>query len=148
MQAANLSGLPIRGADDAETSEFPNYTAHFERIKKRPIVQKLFEYGSIDGARHPVDILMRDEVMSHAERRPGGGSSLAVASLADPLVMRHVSALERARREADITRGYRAGALRDDPSCAQIAGRSDGFPQTACPAGIIEHPASGSRLAV
>jgi hypothetical protein len=58
--------------------------AHFERIKKRPIVQKLFEYGSIDGARHPVDILMRDEVMSHAERRPGGGSSLAVASLAIP----------------------------------------------------------------
>src|SRR5882757_3783009 len=43
-----------------------------------------------------------------AQPQPGefdpGGSSLAVTSLADPLVMRHVSALERARREADITR--------------------------------------------
>src|SRR3981189_1382043 len=42
-----------------------------------------------------------------AQPQPGefdpGGSSLAVTSLADPLVMRHVSALERARREADIT---------------------------------------------
>jgi hypothetical protein len=39
-----------------------------------------------------------------AQPQPGEfdprGSSLAVASLADPLVMRHVSALERARREA------------------------------------------------
>src|SRR3984893_12490624 len=43
-----------------------------------------------------------------AQPQPGefdpGGSPLAVAGLADPLVMRHVSALERARREADITR--------------------------------------------
>src|SRR5215470_20284318 len=43
-----------------------------------------------------------------AQPQPGefdpGGSSLVVASFADPLVMRHVSALERARREADITR--------------------------------------------
>src|SRR5258708_14329749 len=43
-----------------------------------------------------------------AQPQPGefdpGGSSLAVASLADPLVMRHVSALEWARREADIAR--------------------------------------------
>jgi hypothetical protein len=43
MQAANLSGLPIRGADDAEASEFPNCIAHSERIQKRPSVQKLFE---------------------------------------------------------------------------------------------------------
>src|SRR5260370_4832520 len=32
------------------------------------------------------------------------GSPLAVAGLADPLIMRHVSALKRARRVADITR--------------------------------------------
>src|ERR1700738_3217209 len=32
------------------------------------------------------------------------GSPLAVAGLADPLVMGHVSALKRARRVADITR--------------------------------------------
>src|SRR3984893_3003751 len=43
-----------------------------------------------------------------AQPQPGefdpGGSPLAVAGLADPLVMGHVSALKRARRVADITR--------------------------------------------
>src|SRR5580704_6225927 len=43
-----------------------------------------------------------------AQPQPGefdpGGSPLAVAGLADPLIMGHVSALKRARRVADITR--------------------------------------------
>src|SRR6202030_4558732 len=43
-----------------------------------------------------------------AQPQPGefdpGGSPLAVAGLADPLVVGHVSALKRARRVADITR--------------------------------------------
>ena len=43
-----------------------------------------------------------------AQLQPGefdpGGSPLAVAGLADPLVVGHVSALKRARRVADITR--------------------------------------------